>query len=466
MTFCFLLKPPVPVKRWEGILDATKETPICTQRNPYIHQKEIAGQEDCLYLNVYTPKIPKNNDRGELLPVMVFFHGGGWMCGDSRTLMYGPEYLLDRDVVYVAPNYRLGPLGFLSTQDEQCPGNNGLKDQQEALRWIQKNIHSFGGNNESVTLFGESAGGASVHYHMLSPTSAGLFHKAISQSGTALVPWAEAPPGEARKQALRLAKLLDCPPAPSKKLIDCLRTRSDYDIINTEFSFYVMSHNFLTFYEWDYDPMTPFKAVVEPDLPGAFLVKSPREIPDAPTVPWMTGLTKNEGCLKSVWITANASKFDEFAGAFDAIAPITFYYENAADVDFVTQFLRDKYLNGRKGVLTAEEMDGILDVGVCHADDLMHLFPIYFLEKEFTKKDEEISQLIVDLWTNFATSGDPNKPLKISTKWEPLTDPNKMEKLDIGSDLIMSKYLASRARVWDDLPLWHKKPQHRFKDEL
>lgn len=124
------------------------------------------------------------------------------MCGDASTGMYGPEYILDRDVLLVTINYRLGwfcakiipshctikythnkqvlnkmfagPLGFLSTQDEHCPGNNGLKDQQEALRFIQKVIESFGGDKNSVTLFGESAGGASVHYHMISKTSAGM----------------------------------------------------------------------------------------------------------------------------------------------------------------------------------------------------------------------------------------------------------------------------------------------------
>lgn len=106
---------------------------------------------------------------------MVFFHGGGWFCGGGNTNWYSPRYLLDKDVVLVVPNYRLGPLGFLSTGDGVAPGNNALKDQTLALRWVRDNIESFGGDPNSVTIFGESAGGASVHYHLLSPLSRGNY---------------------------------------------------------------------------------------------------------------------------------------------------------------------------------------------------------------------------------------------------------------------------------------------------
>lgn len=105
---------------------------------------------------------------------MVFFHGGGFQCGSGISAFYGPDHLLDHDIVYVGVNYRLGPLGFLSTGQEDCPGNNGLKDQVVALRWIQENIAAFGGNPKRVTIFGESAGGASVTYHMQSALSKGF----------------------------------------------------------------------------------------------------------------------------------------------------------------------------------------------------------------------------------------------------------------------------------------------------
>ncbi|KOB72438.1 Uncharacterized protein OBRU01_12267, partial [Operophtera brumata] len=324
---------------------------------------------------------------------------------------------------------------------EHCPGNNGLKDQQEALRFIQKVIESFGGDKKSVTLFGESAGGASVHYHMISKTSAGLFHKGISESGTALVPWAEAPPGEALRNAFRLAKFLDCPQAPSETMLACLREKDSYDIINTEF----------LFYEWDYEPMTPFKAVVEPEQPDAFLTRSPRKLPEVPAVPWMTGLNKDEGCLKSVWITANDTRFQEFISGFKTIAPVSFYYENSPFVESITKMIQEKYFKETSEeavkskileiysdsyfnypvVEAVEQMfnytkqpvylyelayratnsfsqifgDPEGDYGVCHADELMHLFPINFLSKPFSPNDIRISETIITLWTNFATSG-------------------------------------------------------------
>ncbi|XP_075991060.1 juvenile hormone esterase-like [Anticarsia gemmatalis] len=496
-------KAPVPVKPWEETLDGTKVMPVCVQRNPYIRQEGIVGQEDCLYLNIYSPKTTENElqDERKLLPVMVFIHGGGWMCGDATTDMYGPQFLLDKDVLLVTINYRLGPLGFLSTLDENCPGNNGLKDQQEALRFIQANIHSFGGDKDSVTIFGESAGGASVHYHMISETSAGLFHKAISESGTALVPWAEATPGEALRNAFLLAKFLDCPQAPSEKMIACLRTKDSYDIIDTEFNFYA----------WDYEPMTPFKAVVEPDLPGAFLRRSPRKIPDVPAVPWLTGLTSHEGCLKSVWITANKTRYQEFMSAFEAIAPVSFYYENSPYVDEITKNVRQKYLQGNEeqiqtGLLhmytdsyfafpAVEAVELVFnytknpvylyelayratnsfsqifgdpdgDYGVCHADELMHLFPIHFLVKPISPQDVKISETIVTLFTNFATTGNPNKPVPVSFKWESATGGRNMEYLEIGVQPQMKKDLASRSRYWGTLPLWHHMRSRRLIDEL
>ncbi|KAF9804958.1 hypothetical protein SFRURICE_007861 [Spodoptera frugiperda] len=496
-------KAPVPVEPWQGTLDATKESPVCVQRNPYTRQEEIVGQEDCLYLNIYAPIT--DNDVGEkkkLLPVMVFLHGGGWMCGSGTTEMYGPQFLLDRDVVFVATNYRLGPLGFLSTQDEHCPGNNGLKDQQEALRFLQKTVESFGGDPNSVTIFGESAGGASVHYHMISETSAGLFHKGISESGTALVPWAEAPPGEALRNAFLLAKFLDCPQAPSAKMIECLRTKDSYDIIGTEFSFY----------KWDYEPMTPFKAVVEPNLPGAFLTRSPRKIPNVPAVPWMTGLTKDEGCLKSVWITAFESRYQEFMSGFETIAPVTFYYENSPYAEEITQDIRNKYFKEndlqatQQGILniysdsyfaypaieaielvfnytknpvylyeltyrSANSFSQIFgdpkgDYGVCHADDLMHLFPIGFLTNPISPEDLKMSETIVTLWTNFATTGNPNKPVPVPFKWETATSGSKMEYLELGLKPQMKKDLAPRSRFWGTLPLWQNMRSRRYKDEL
>lgn len=120
---------------------------------------------------------------------MVFIHGGGFIIGNSKYSSYGPEFLLDHDVIVVTLNYRLGVFGFLSTQDRIQPGNNGLKDQLLALKWVNGNIHLFGGNSSRVTIFGQSAGAASVGYHLISGKSHGLYQAAILESSSVLNPF-------------------------------------------------------------------------------------------------------------------------------------------------------------------------------------------------------------------------------------------------------------------------------------
>lgn len=105
---------------------------------------------------------------------MVWIHGGGFLLGNSSYVSAGPDYFLDEDVVFVSLNYRLGIFGFLSTDDLASPGNNGLKDQVLALNWVQQNIQYFGGNPNNVTIFGQSAGSASVSYLLQSNSTVGM----------------------------------------------------------------------------------------------------------------------------------------------------------------------------------------------------------------------------------------------------------------------------------------------------
>jgi para-nitrobenzyl esterase len=149
--------------------------------------KQMRGQEDCLTLDVYAP-----NDLapGESLPVMVWIHGGGNTIGNSNFYQ-GAELVREGRVVVVAIQYRMGPLGFFrhaALRDGQSAeagsGNFAILDMIESLRWVQKNIRSFGGNPDNVTIFGESAGGRNVYSLLLAPQAAGLFHRAIVQSGS------------------------------------------------------------------------------------------------------------------------------------------------------------------------------------------------------------------------------------------------------------------------------------------
>lgn len=177
-------KAPVPAPRWKGVLDASAFKSSCPQNpGPF---GLASTNEDCLYLNVFTP--PVSTPVGQQsLPVMVWLHPGAFQVGDSAGQV--PSEILDRGVVVVTLNYRLGVLGWLAhpaltaESPDATSGNYGLQDQQLALQWVQNNIAAFGGDPNNVTIFGESAGGVSVHAHMISPQSAGLFHRAIIQSG-------------------------------------------------------------------------------------------------------------------------------------------------------------------------------------------------------------------------------------------------------------------------------------------
>lgn len=179
-------QPPSAAARWNGLRDATAFAPHCPQNaSPFGLPSQ---SEDCLYLNVYTPakhSEAKKGDKPGLSPVMVWLHPGAFLYGEGDD--YDPRGLVKQGAVVVTLNYRLGVLGFMAhpalTSESGTSGNFGLQDQQAALRWVHSNIEAFGGDPANVTIFGESAGAVSVHAHMASPDSAGLFHRAIAQSG-------------------------------------------------------------------------------------------------------------------------------------------------------------------------------------------------------------------------------------------------------------------------------------------
>lgn len=201
--------PPIGDLRWraprsrpvfDSVFLATNKPPICTQYNSplgntgLLGRKQVIGQEDCLYLSVWAPrfdkhKVPTTEDR---LPVMFWIHGGGNSIGYGDA--YQPFNLVQQEqVIVVTINYRLGPLGWFphpairATADnpQDASGMYGLLDIIAALRWVQANIESFGGNPDKVTIFGESAGAANVFMLLASPLAKGLFHQAIAQSARA-----------------------------------------------------------------------------------------------------------------------------------------------------------------------------------------------------------------------------------------------------------------------------------------
>jgi para-nitrobenzyl esterase len=177
-------RAPQPAASWTTPRDASAFANHCSQTaSPF---GLASTTEDCLYLNVYTPPGPPAQNLSR--PVMVYIHGGAFLTGESDD--YGPRRLLAQGVVVVTINYRLGALGFMANSAlaaesaQGSTGNYGILDQQAALQWVQRNIARFGGNPANVTIFGESAGGLSVHTHLASPGSNGLFAQAIAESGS------------------------------------------------------------------------------------------------------------------------------------------------------------------------------------------------------------------------------------------------------------------------------------------
>ena len=180
-------RPPQPALSWSGMRDASKFGESCPQQ--YIKNLSdglgLPGSEDCLKLNVYGPVKPGKN-----LPVMVWIHGGGLIVDGARDPQFTPINLIKNGVIVVTVDYRLGSLGFFATKEliEEAKakgepvGNYGTMDQIASLKWVKKNIQAFGGDPNNVTIFGQSAGGRSVTWLMVSDAAKGLFHKAIAQS--------------------------------------------------------------------------------------------------------------------------------------------------------------------------------------------------------------------------------------------------------------------------------------------
>ena len=182
-------KPPVPATKWSGVRKATEFGAHCLQGNVFgdMTFRDAGDSEDCLTLNVWVPA----KATSAKLPVMVWIYGGGFVAGSTSEGRQDGMHLAQQGVVVVSMNYRLGVFGFLvhpelaKESERNSAGNYGLLDQLLALHWVHDNIAAFGGDPDSVTIFGESAGSFSVCAQMASPLAKGLFQKAIGESGAA-----------------------------------------------------------------------------------------------------------------------------------------------------------------------------------------------------------------------------------------------------------------------------------------
>ncbi|XP_063917730.1 juvenile hormone esterase-like [Zophobas morio] len=476
-------KAPVPPEKWTGVFDATKEGSICYQRD-LIKNGILVGTENCLFLNVYTKKLPK--DTKDLRPVMFWIHGGGFILGHGGEELYGPDYLITEDVVVVTINYRLGLFGFVSFEDPslEVPGNAGFKDQVMALRWVQNNIDKFGGDPNNVTIFGESAGAASVHVLVLSPLAKGLFHKAIAQSGCGISQWIRAAKG-----SKRLAKAMGLEGADDKTIFDALAQKSTEEVLQIQDKT-----------EEDLDFYTPRLTglVLETHSKEPFMVDEPINIVASGNfnqVPFMTGCTSLEGAVVELFKKPN----DPEAPNFQKLISHSFGYKEGSpetktvadkvkkfyfgDEEYSHKLLRKKYdlfsdvyflydtyvriiaqstiskaptylywmtvetkLNFFKMLLNLQMP------GVCHCDDIGYLFKHFATPEIVAGSVEDVCLTrFVKLWTNFAKFGNPTPDKNddlLKVVWKPVTD-SDVNFLEIGKELE-----AKLNPVTEGLQLW------------
>ena len=277
------LKAPEPPQEWKPkVLQAKKHGNVCWQpKDEHRAQKikffdpNFSYSEDCLYLDVYSPNVSTS------VPVMVYIPGGGYEVGTA--IYYPGDILALHGVVIVVIQYRLGPFGFLTTGDSAAPGNFGMLDHVEALKWVRDNIENFGGNPNKVTIFGVSAGGSSVGLHLLSPLSKELFHQAIAESGVDVSPFAIQPTSIGISVAKELAQKLSCPTGQHSEMVACLREKKDTDIQTAS---QTSSLKFVDYLQW------------APVVDKTFLYDTPRNLRkkgDFKQVPLIIGFTSNEG---------------------------------------------------------------------------------------------------------------------------------------------------------------------------
>uniref|UniRef100_A0A1L8DJ96 Carboxylic ester hydrolase n=1 Tax=Nyssomyia neivai TaxID=330878 RepID=A0A1L8DJ96_9DIPT len=328
---------PVEINRekWSEVRDATEYGSMCIQMShfTYADDAKIQGDEDCLTINIFTTSL----DIGKRLPVFVFIHGGAFMFGEGA--LFEPVRLLEeQDAVFATINYRVGAMGFLSTEDEVVPGNMGLKDQVIALKWIKENIHLFGGDPTSVTLTGLSAGGASVHLHYFSQQSTGLFHRGFSQSGCALNPWVLAE--NSKSKVTTIAVKLGCPVRDNTKMIQCLKSKPADKVVQGA----------RLFMPWLYNPFSPFGVVIEKKGSRPFLTEHPEDLMRTGKVaqlPWIVSLTDSEGLYPVGDFVNPPSKLEELNEKWNELAPALLDFQGTVaekDQETVAQIVRQFYL--------------------------------------------------------------------------------------------------------------------------
>ncbi|PZC78162.1 hypothetical protein B5X24_HaOG200122 [Helicoverpa armigera] len=488
-------KAPQPPKPWDGVREAKEFGPKCIQYDSFI-KAGLLGSEDCLYLNVYTPKV--NPDKP--LPVMFWVHGGAFMTGGSNDDLYGPEFLLRKGVVVVTINYRLEILGFLSLDTKDVPGNAGMKDQVAALRWVNKNIANFGGDPNNITIFGESAGGASISYLLISPMTKGLFKRAIPQSGAALSDWSQTV--RPRERALAVARKLGCYSEDDKELYEFFKNQPIESLTNAAAP--------ISLAEANKKGLEIYFSITDEKKFGnneRFFYGNVVDVVSNGIhegVDIMTGFTSDEGLI---WIEKETlnERLDMIRNFPDMLVTKQlsfnlsvhqqielgkkirkFYFNDGVRIPedweqlvkyysmntfiFPTMKFAKLCAGAKKNKLylyrfscksernLVAHFTGLTElIGskpvTAHADDLLYLFNAKLLNTKVDMKSYtfQLIDKVTTLWTNFAKFGNPTPDNSLGVTWAPFTL-EKEEYLDIGNELVPGvKADHEEVQLWEKI---------------
>lgn len=451
---------------------------MCPQTN--ITTRQVQGDEDCLFLNVYAPA------EADDLPVMVWIHGGAFVFGNGGG-EYDPTRLVAEDMVVVTLNYRLGNLGFLAHPElEDDAGNFALMDQQQALRWVKENIAEFGGNPDNVTLFGESAGGHSVMSHIVSPraTAENLFQRAIVQSGS-YAPFQQ-PKAVAQAQGQQIATALGCSDPAS--IASCLRSASVTDLLALQGSQGIPAVDS----EDDLLPKSIMQALAEQDFNTDLDVMIGSNQDEGTLFVALDELS--DGPLEDLGEAVYRQRVNDFFAPYQSQVPYdseqiaTDYlalYQNAdrplsqALSAIWTEFTFACNSSLHAATFAAAQMNTFqywfrdedapytlvppqviqFEMGASHASEIPYvLYPEQLMRDRHTGDEQQLDSLateMVDYWTSFARTGSPDTADGVAAAW-PQAASGELLQLDVPSaEAVVSSDFTDyhRCSYWANPPL-------------
>jgi para-nitrobenzyl esterase len=412
-------KAPADGPSWSSVRDAVRAGSQCVQSS--------GGDEDCLYLNVYRPF---GTARGQKLPVLIFVHGGGNQQGSGY--LYDPSDLVAKtQIIVVTINYRLNVFGFLALPSldaeagEPSSGNFGLMDQQAAMRWVQRNIHAFGGDPLNVTIGGESAGGIDICAHLVSPPAAGLFHGAILES--MYCPTAS---HDASIQASGpVATALGC--TDPQTAASCLRGKSEADVFAAN-QFYVLPGAGLGIsaspnYGSRVLPLRPSDALGMGQWNYSFILIGSNHDEAAPFVIGSVGSKFKLPLSVADYQTIVGAYFGAFAPSVlqeyslsNFADPFLAYADEVTDlsplgcrVSLVSQSLASlsqtfRYeFNDQQAPVSGSSPDLL---GAYHGAELQYIFQLPQSPTALSSAQQRLADQMMQYWGNFILTGNPNGP--------------------------------------------------------